>query len=74
MNETMGNRITKYRKAKPMTLVKLAMEVGADVVPNMSGDVGNMIKDLDMIRSLKWWRRGWSERLWKWSHLEATMF
>ena len=32
----------------PMTLVKLCMEIGVDVIPNMTGDNAEMIKSIDM--------------------------
>lgn len=32
----------------PMTLVKLCMEIGVDVVPNMTGENAQMIKSIDM--------------------------
>lgn len=40
-----GDRI---RANFPMTLVKLCMEIGVDVVPNMTGDNAEMIKNIDM--------------------------
>ena len=32
----------------PMTLVKLCMEIGVDVVPNMTGENAEMIRNIDM--------------------------
>lgn len=40
-----GDRI---RVNFPMTLVKLCMEIGVDVVPNMTGDNAEMIRNIDM--------------------------
>ena len=40
-----GDRI---RANFPMTLVKLCMEIGVDVVPNMTGDNAEMIRNIDM--------------------------
>ena len=42
----------------PALLVKLAMEVGTDVVPNMSGDAGNMLKDIDMNKVIEMVEKG----------------
>lgn len=38
----------KVRVNLPMTLVKLCMEIGVDVVPNMSGENAQMLKTIDM--------------------------
>ena len=40
-----GDRI---RVNFPMTLVKLCMEIGVDVVPNMTGENAEMIRNIDM--------------------------
>lgn len=40
-----GDRI---RVNLPMTLVKLCMEIGVDVVPNMTGENADMIRNIDM--------------------------
>lgn len=38
----------KIRVNLPMTLVKLGMEIGMDVVPNMGGGNAEMLKSIDM--------------------------
>lgn len=43
----------KVRVNLPMTLVKLAMEIGMDVVPNMGGEHGEMLKNIDMEKVVK---------------------
>lgn len=43
----------KVRVNLPMTLVKMAMEIGVDVVPNMGGDHGEMLKNIDMEKVVK---------------------
>lgn len=55
VNSAQGDKI---RVNLPMTLVKLAMEVGVDVVPNMSGDVGNMLKDIEMNKVVEMVEKG----------------
>lgn len=45
INSSDGDRI---RVNLPMTLVKLCMEIGVDVVPNMTGENAEMIRSLDM--------------------------
>lgn len=48
----------KVRVNLPMTLVKLAMEVGVDVVPDMTGDMGDMLKDIDMNKVIEMVEKG----------------
>ena len=38
----------KVRVNLPMTLVKLCMEIGMDVVPNLSGENAQMLRGIDM--------------------------
>lgn len=38
----------KVRVNLPMILVKLALEIGADVMPHMGGENGEMMKNIDM--------------------------
>jgi len=45
INSAQGDKI---RVNLPMTLVKLCMEIGVDVVPNMTGENAKMIKNIDM--------------------------
>ena len=45
-----GDRI---RVNFPMTLVKLSVEIGADVIPNMTGDNAEMIRNIDMNKVVK---------------------
>ena len=48
----------KVRMNVPMTLVKLAMEIGVDVVPNMGGKHGDMMKSIDMEKVVKMVEQG----------------
>lgn len=48
----------KVRVNLPMTLVKIAMEIGVDVVPNMGGDQGEMLKSIDMEKVVKMVEQG----------------
>lgn len=48
----------KVRVNLPMTLVKLAMEIGVDVVPNMSGEQGEMLKSIDMEKVVRMVEQG----------------
>lgn len=50
-----GDRI---RVNLPMTLVKLAMEIGVDVVPHMGGAYGDMLKNIDMTKVVEMVERG----------------
>ena len=43
----------KVRVNLPMPLVRLAMEIGMDVVPNIGGDHGEMLKNIDMEKVVK---------------------
>lgn len=43
----------KVRVNLPMTLVKLSMEIGVDIVPNISGEHGEMMKSIDMEKVIK---------------------
>ena len=55
VNSAQGDKV---RVNLPMTLVKLAMEIGVDVVPNMTGDMGNMLKDIDMRKVIEMVEKG----------------
>ena len=48
----------KVRVNLPMTLVKIAMEIGVDVVPNMGGDQGEMLKSINMEKVVKMVEQG----------------
>ncbi len=48
----------KVRVNLPMTLVKIAMEVGIDVVPNMSGEHSQILKSIDMEKVVKMVEQG----------------
>ena len=48
----------KVRVNLPMTLVKIAMEIGVDVVPNMSGENAEMMKSIDMEKVVKMVEQG----------------
>ena len=48
----------KVRINLPMSLVKLAMEIGVDVVPNVGGDNARMLKSIDMEKVVKMVEQG----------------
>ena len=48
----------KVRINLPMSLVKLAMEIGVDVVPNVGGDNAQMLKSIDMEKVVKMVEQG----------------
>lgn len=48
----------KVRVNLPMSLVKIAMEIGVDVVPNVGGDNGQMLKSIDMEKVVKMVEQG----------------
>ena len=48
----------KIRVNVPMTLVKLALEVGVDIVPNIGGDHGEMLKSIDMEKVIRMVEQG----------------
>lgn len=50
-----GDRI---RVNLPMTLVKLCMEIGVDVVPQMSGEYGDMIRNINMEKVVEMVEKG----------------
>ena len=48
----------KFRVNLPMTLVKVAMEIGVDIVPNMSGGNTELFKSIDMEKVVKMVEQG----------------
>jgi len=48
----------KVRVNLPMTLVKLCMEIGVDVVPNLSGENTDMLRSVDMKKVVEMVERG----------------
>ena len=50
-----GDRI---RVNLPMTLVKMCMEIGVDIVPNMSGEHADMLKKIDMEKVVEMVEKG----------------
>ena len=48
----------KIKVNLPMPLVKMAMEIGVDVVPNMGGEHGQMLKNIDMEKVIKMVEQG----------------
>lgn len=48
----------KVRVNLPMTLVKLCMEIGVDVVPNISGENAEMLRSIDMEKVVKMVEQG----------------
>ena len=55
VDSAMGDRI---RVNLPMTLVKMCMEIGVDVVPNMTGEHADMMKNIDMAKVVALVERG----------------
>ena len=55
MNSADGDKI---KVNLPMPLVKLCMEIGVDVVPNISGDNAQMIKNIDMKKVVEMVEKG----------------
>ncbi len=43
----------KVKVNLPMTLVKVAMEIGVDIMPGIEGKSGSMMKEIDMEKLLK---------------------
>ena len=56
--KVLSNRGDKIRVNVPMTLVKLAMEVGVDIVPNIGGEHGEMLKSIDMEKVIRMVEQG----------------
>ena len=48
----------KVRVNLPMTLVKLGLEIGVDIVPNMGGEHGEMLKSIDMEKVIRMVEQG----------------
>lgn len=48
----------KVRVNLPMTLVKLCMEIGVDVVPNISGENADMMRSIDMKKVVEMVEKG----------------
>ena len=48
----------KIRVNLPMTLVKLGMEIGVDIVPNMGGEHGELLKSIDMEKVIRMVEQG----------------
>ena len=48
----------KVRVNLPMMLVKLCMEIGVDVVPNLSGDNAEMLRSIDMKKVVEMVEKG----------------
>ena len=48
----------KVRVNLPMSLVKIALEIGVDVVPNVGGDNAQMLKSIDMEKVVKMVEQG----------------
>lgn len=48
----------KIRVNLPMTLVKLCMEIGVDVVPNVDGENADMLKSIDMKKLVEMVEKG----------------
>jgi len=55
INSAQGDKI---RVNLPMTLVKLCMEIGVDVVPNMSGENAEMLRTIDMNKVVEMVEKG----------------
>ena len=48
----------KVRVNLPMSLVKIALEIGVDVVPNVGGDNAQMLRSIDMEKVVKMVEQG----------------
>lgn len=48
----------KVRVNLPMSLIKICMEIGVDVVPNMSGDHGQILQSIDMKKVVEMVEKG----------------
>lgn len=48
----------KVRVNLPMTLVKFCMEIGVDVVPNISGENAQMLRSIDMNKVVEMVEKG----------------
>lgn len=48
----------KVRVNLPMTLVKLGLEIGMEVVPNVAGEHGDMLRSVDLEKILKMAEQG----------------
>lgn len=55
VNSAQGDKV---RVNLPMTLIRLAMEIGVDVVPNLGGDHADMMKSIDMEKVVKMVEQG----------------
>lgn len=55
INSAEGDRV---RINLPMMLVKLSMEIGADVMPNVGGDHADMLKSIDMNKVVEMVEKG----------------
>lgn len=55
VDSAQGDRI---RVNLPMTLVKMCVEIGVDVVPNMSGEHADMLKSIDMAKVIEMVEKG----------------
>lgn len=55
INSVQGDKV---RVNLPMTLVKLCMEIGVDMMPNMSGENADMLKSIDMEKVVKMVEQG----------------
>jgi transcriptional regulator with XRE-family HTH domain len=48
----------KVRVNLPMTLIKLAMEIGVQILPNVDGETGQMFRNVDMKKIVEMVERG----------------
>ena len=48
----------KIRVNLPMTMVKLAMEIGVQILPNVDGETGQMFRNVDMKKIVEMVERG----------------
>ena len=55
VNSAAGDRV---RVNLPMMLIKICMEIGADVVPTMGGEYANMLKGIDMSKVVEMVEKG----------------
>ena len=51
--KVLSNKGDKVRVNLPMPLVKVALEMGVDISPNLSGDSANVLKSIDLAKIME---------------------
>ena len=60
INSVQGDKV---RVNLPMTLIKLAMEIGVDVIPNVGGEHADAVKSIDMEKVVRMVEQGLVDKL-----------